>query len=732
MEVLATNQKNLMTLQCEKSDYDKIFSSDKFIIFFGSNGQGKTTLASLLKNENCEKNFEHDGEDQQNRLYKIYENNKKYAFDDNYINNIVYENDGISSNNLKVILKTKEIDELLNIKTKTNERVYKIRKLLYELLDYLTRLQKNIKFKSAKPTATQTIFLKPIIDVKDFESSDNLSKKDVPWWIKGLNMYNDKEKKCPWCEASRNNFSNLIGNILDSKYECSDEMDKIIKSYTDKENFLSTLTKDEKISKHTLDTVEKILTDMSKSQVVDKSNDLKEQMITLAKDIENDVEIINSLLLQVQLIDNITELKEIAINNNLKELRFLKKTDELKDLDKEINDFANNINSVVKSINESNKKLVDVINNSQDEINKVLEKLGMNYEFEIQQNNIIGSDSINNSNKYVTIKSKTESHKDLTEKLGNVLSYGEHSTLAFAIFIAEIRNLSDIELQNSVLLLDDPISSYDMYRRYISISLLNDIIGKVKKTFIFTHELSFVLSLNWGIDAKKLIYSINTTDGVGIIKKEELNELQLSEIRYYRDEMISNGTLVHKALAYRKLIDLYQMINNNSHFSAIYSYLCIILHYRKNEDVNNPLEVKNQLIKLQEIYSINDDFDNDKLLDKDFMLKEIDNYFNDLKKHSYLNLKLEDLLSFRILAEKAIRDECYKNDYIDAYSEKEKNMWELKNSSIVKKLCYYRPYLNSLCHLDGEQCLEVAFTKNDFKYMPNYVKECIFNIIFCK
>lgn len=53
MEVLATNQKNLMTLQCEKSDYDKIFSSDKFIIFFGSNGQGKTTLASLLKNENC-------------------------------------------------------------------------------------------------------------------------------------------------------------------------------------------------------------------------------------------------------------------------------------------------------------------------------------------------------------------------------------------------------------------------------------------------------------------------------------------------------------------------------------------------------------------------------------------------------------------------------------------------------------------------------------------------------
>ena len=268
MEVLATNQKNLMTLQCEKSDYDKIFSSDKFIIFFGSNGQGKTTLASLLKNENCEKNFEHDGEDQQNRLYKIYENNKKYAFDDNYINNIVYENDGISSNNLKVILKTKEIDELLNIKTKTNERVYKIRKLLYELLDYLTRLQKNIKFKSAKPTATQTIFLKPIIDVKDFESSDNLSKKDVPWWIKGLNMYNDKEKKCPWCEASRNNFSNLIGNILDSKYECSDEMDKIIKSYTDKENFLSTLTKDEKISKHTLDTVEKILTDMSKSQVL--------------------------------------------------------------------------------------------------------------------------------------------------------------------------------------------------------------------------------------------------------------------------------------------------------------------------------------------------------------------------------------------------------------------------------------------------------------------------------
>lgn len=112
------------------------------------------------------------------------------------------------------------------------------------------------------------------------------------------------------------------------------------------------------------------------------------------------------------------------------------------------------------------------------------------------------------------------------------------------------------------------------------------------------------------------------------------------------------------------------------------------------------------------------------------MFNEIDKYYDSLKDQSYLVLRLEDLLSFRILSEKIAREESNRNGFDKSFSVQ--NIWELENSKIVDELSYYRPYLNSLCHIDGEESLEVAFTKNDFKYMPDFVKECIFNIIFNK
>ena len=51
---------------------------------------------------------------------------------------------------------------------------------------------------------------------------------------------------------------------------------------------------------------------------------------------------------------------------------------------------------------------------------------------------------------------KSLNGNDVSQNIGNVLSFGEKSTLAFAIFIEQIRNSTD---ENTIIIFDDPISS---------------------------------------------------------------------------------------------------------------------------------------------------------------------------------------------------------------------------------------------------------------------------------
>ena len=75
----------------------------------------------------------------------------------------------------------------------------------------------------------------------------------------------------------------------------------------------------------------------------------------------------------------------------------------------------------------------------------------------------------------------------------NTLSEGDKSTLAFAFFISSLEKLPDLE--NQIVVLDDPLSSLDETRREATARVLLDLSSKVKQLCVFTHKKDFLWML---------------------------------------------------------------------------------------------------------------------------------------------------------------------------------------------------------------------------------------------
>src|SRR5690606_37983546 len=87
----------------------------------------------------------------------------------------------------------------------------------------------------------------------------------------------------------------------------------------------------------------------------------------------------------------------------------------------------------------------------------------------------------------------------------NTLSEGDNSSLAFAFFLAKLEN--DPEVENKVIIFDDPISSLDRHRkRYTADQVLN-FANKEKQVIVLTHDIYFARMLWEKYTEKKTLLS---------------------------------------------------------------------------------------------------------------------------------------------------------------------------------------------------------------------------------
>lgn len=726
---LAENQKVFKQLNIDDTLWNDIKKDDnKVLIVYGSNGRGKSTIKDLFQKENLEKKFGCESENQSNTLYNVFGNNKFLVFDEKFVDQFVYFNNSLQQNSMKIIMKTDYINELYNEKAHANDIVNMILDTTNKYLSVIESFNSILNIKSNTGTITTakkrfaTTFIEGNLPYKYddlFEISDDNHRK---WWYEGLLIYKDnKLDSCPWCKTNIDSVNADLKEQIDSVDNTKRIDAKLFSDKVEKVSNLSTIMNNTLVSEEVKNIISQLISEINVSVDQNVEEKILADMESLYSLLTNDNEIFDEIKAKVKILDNILEMQDIDLINNIAKLKFFSITEEISELSNNLDYFIKYNKDIINGIKDSNKKLYEIIKSDEIDINNIIKSLGLKYYIEIETDPIVSS-GINENEKYVYLKSLNGN--DVSQNIGNVLSFGEKSTLAFAIFIEQIRNSTD---ENTIIIFDDPISSYDIFRRYTSLGIIQTITAlQYKKIVILTHESNFLTSIVSNYEhLTNVKCTILTELNESEIEIKELHRQYDSEVNVYKDMLnfSSNFHISQRIVALRQLHDLYQYITGDGK-KELYDYICKLVHFRKDDNACwDPIMVT-QINELFNYFAINYDSQIENIQDEQLVFSDMELLLNEITSKDIYDITLEDLVCLRMISEVAVRNES--ND-INKY--KTKKLWSVKSSSKKERLQNFKVLLNSITHVDNDEITWPILCVNDLKSIPKYVISQIIDIL---
>lgn len=234
--------------------------------------------------------------------------------------------------------------------------------------------------------------------------------------------------------------------------------------------------------------------------------------------------------------------------------------------------FLNSLNQLNDKIIKSKKDSLDKLlsknsENNEKSINSILAELGLKKEMKITIDRYGGN-----------IKYKME----LKNGNLNTLSDGQKHKLALAIFLNYIK---DKNLENKILLFDDPVVSldeagYHLFKSYIINNIMPKEIDKAPYLVILTHNFSYLYVQISNIIPKES-YKINS-----IVYKLTAKELQKLDFHYFElDDIALFKECLEKAKYQFHLIDM-----SSIYLKMFRVFLDLKLRLKGIPDTNNPAE----------------------------------------------------------------------------------------------------------------------------------------------
>lgn len=726
---LAENQKVFKQLNIDDTLWNDIKKDDnKVLIVYGSNGRGKSTIKDLFQKENLEKKFGCESENQSNTLYNVFGNNKFLVFDEKFVDQFVYFNNSLQQNSMKIIMKTDYINELYNEKAHANDIVNMILDTTNKYLSLIESFNSILNIKSNTGTITTakkrfaTTFIEGNLPYKYddlFEISDDNHRK---WWYEGLLIYKDnKLDSCPWCKTNIDSVNGDLKEQIDSVDNTKRIDAKLFSDKVEKVSNLSTIMNNTLVNEEVKNIISQLISEINVSVDQNVEEKILADMESLYSLLTNDNEIFDEIKAKVKILDNILEMQDIDLINNIAKLKFFSITEEISELGNNLDYFIKYNKDIINGIKDSNKKLYEIIKSDEIDINNIIKSLGLKYYIEIETDPIVSS-GINENEKYMYLKSLNGN--DVSQNIGSVLSFGEKSSLAFAIFIEQIRNSTD---ENTIIIFDDPISSYDIFRRYTSLGIIQTITAlQYKKIVILTHESNFLTSIVSNYEhLTNVKCTILTELNESEIEIKELHRQYDSEVNVYKDMLnfSSNFHISQRIVALRQLHDLYQYITGDGK-KELYDYMCKLVHFRKDDNACwDPIMVT-QINELFNYFAINYDSQIENIQDEQLVFSNMELLLNEITSKDIYDITLEDLVSLRMISEVAVRNES--ND-INKY--KTKKLWSVKSSSKKERLQNFKVLLNSITHVDNDEITWPILCVNDLKSIPKYVISQIIDIL---
>ncbi|MPM13644.1 hypothetical protein SDC9_60003 [bioreactor metagenome] len=448
---------------------------DKLNILFGRNGTGKSTIARAIHLASQGKDLTElapYGSVSTTVVPSIegMTNGAISIFDDDYVNQYVYQPDSLIKDAFEVLIRSPEYD---GIKKNIDDALAKIRTTITErhgiaeLRSQIGSLVDTIKFTSSNKIAKRGgvkgilegkgAYFNPhpeLSDLKPFLEGDNVPKW-AAWRLQGYEQFGNK-KLCPYCSTGDTEKTETINRVFAESFdktsvEVASAISKaieVLKPYLDetkvsdlislfgvKEDLqvLETqLTKLRAEASYLHDRLSAILSFNGSS--VDRSNIGNLQ--TILSDMKVDFRACDAYF-----TTDLTKSEMGAVNS-------------------EIDDLLTKVNALKAEIGKQNKYIQDKIKDRKQDINDFLNLAGFKYTFEVEMS---GENNAKALLKFI-LPDGTPSN---VQSPGRHLSWGEKHSFALILFMFDA-----IRSDAALIILDDPISSFDSNKKYAIINRL--------------------------------------------------------------------------------------------------------------------------------------------------------------------------------------------------------------------------------------------------------------------
>lgn len=671
------------------------FSNEGFIDIYAPNGVGKSSFARALNNEiKSEYEYEYNG--------KQYSEKSKESpalvIDDFFFRNIaIRDNEKLSDYILgSQIAKELELKEKVEISTK---------KVKDDIISYLKK-EYNIKSKDSclcgyiKNDSLKK-FINSLANVRDQGknySADNLIKLTSEF------VLNESR------EIDSNKFNYIKDNIggkesiIKSIIEFDTNNIKLIQGFSkldinnDAINILNKhngITKCIFEDKHVLPADIKEQLENNKNLIIKQLDDSQKKIVDTIFELgDNPFNIRDTFNNSFELGDStkveelITEMKEIILQiENEIIIKYIQLIKDI-ELEKDYSEYNRIIEQKIELSEDDERLLKDIVENCINKKVNLTRDENKNIIFTIEDNNFIG-----------------KSRQELP------LSTGEQNFISLYFDLLSAKN-SDKE----IIIIDDPISSFDsIYKNKIVYSIIK-VLSSKKKVIILTHNINTIKLMHHQYKNCFNLYLLNNEkDGdngfIKINKKEQSSEtlkdmdfmLEIKNvISFFKNQEI-NTALKDKEQFLLSLIPFMRSYSNLLLSDDLYKKLCKLMHGYENDkvDINEIFKELFDVDLLQSKYEINVE---------DILQIDIKDEIIDKTKYPILNrtlyhnlnyLKLRLLVEYTLYNTDTKKMDWTKNPTLHNIIEKYlQNNIDLKNKLLSKKTL-----LNEFNHFEYDMCL---------------------------
>lgn len=452
-----------------------VICADKLNILFGRNGTGKSTIARAIGLKADSKPltglapYGSTNSDAPPCIDWI-EAGSVVIFDDNYVSQYVYQPDSLIKDAFEVLIRSPEYDET---KKNIDDALAKIRNTITgrqgisNLRSQIAALIDTIKFtgsnKIAKRGGVKGVlegkgaFFNPkpeLSDLKPFMEGDTVSKW-AAWRLQGYEQFGDK-KRCPYCSTGDTEKTDTINRVFAESFDKTsvEAVAAISKAIEALKLYLDAAKISELMSlfgvKEDLQVLETQLTKLRAEALY-----LHDRLTAILEFNGSSVNRDNIGALQAKLSDMKVDFRacDTYFTTDLTK-------SEMGAVNAEIDDLLTKINTLKGEIGKYNKYIQDKINDRKQDINDFLNLAGFKYTFEVE---VSGENNAKALLKFILPDGKPSD----VQSPGSHLSWGEKHSFALILFMFDA-----IRSDAKLVILDDPISSFDSNKKYAIINRL--------------------------------------------------------------------------------------------------------------------------------------------------------------------------------------------------------------------------------------------------------------------